>query len=375
MLCYELNSSQISGLKLLSEDMALQLSKMEAWPLDLKDPMKRLAMVSNIGASTRIENAVLTDAEVYWIDTELSESSRPTSFREKEAWIENKLSKDRERSIEEVAGCRAMLQIIYGQAQELFPVTETSLRALHQELLQFYPPARPYLGRYKVVTNSVIERDRRGGQERTVFRTADPGPITEAAMHDLVQWYNQELPQNPWSVPVACEWVFRFLAIHPFQDGNGRLGRGLWALALLQSPDTTLARLAPYLAVDRQIERHRQEYYQVLQRCSGGEFHQDPSRFQIGHFLQFMIKMLRLSLQDIDFYRGRVLAVQELSESALKVYEAFRDHPEKRLSTQELLRLTGLPRRTIIHAFNRLVERSLIQRRGRGAGVRYQVLF
>ncbi len=375
MLCYEPTQPQISGLKTLSEAIALQLAKLETWPSDIREQMRRQAMVSNIGASTRIENAVLTDAEVWWIDTELSEKAGPSGFREREAWIEDKLSKDRERSIEEVAGCRAMLHIVYQQAKDLFPMSETTLRALHQELLQFYPPARPYLGKYKSVTNSVIERDHRSGQERTVFRTADPGPITEAAMHDLMGWYNQELPENPWTVAVACEWVFRFLAIHPFQDGNGRLGRGLWALALLQSPDSNLARIAPYLAVDRQIERHRQEYYQVLQRCSGGEFHQDPKRFQIGHFLQFMTKMLQLSLQDIDFYRGRVMAVQELSESALKVYEAFREHPEKRLATQDLLKLTELPRRTIVHALNRLVEKSLIQKRGQGAGVRYQVLF
>lgn len=375
MLSFEVSPKTVSALKNVAEETATQMVKIQAWDTNLKEAIHRFARVSNVGASTRIENAVLTDAEVGWLDTELAADGRTTAFREKQAWIENKLSKDRERSIEEVAGCRAMLQVVYGQGAELFPLTESALRGLHQELLQFYPPAQHYIGQYKTASNSVIERDARTGKERSVFRTADPGPITSAAMHDLVAWYNQELPSNPWSLAVAAELVFRFLAIHPFQDGNGRLGRGLFLLALQQSPDSKLAKIAPMIALDRQIEQHRQEYYQVLQKCSGGKFHPDPREFKIEYFLQFMLKVFRLSLKDIDHYREKFQAVIDLSESATRVYDCFRDYPEKRLATQDLLRFTAMPRRTIVHALNHLLKTSLIQRRGKGAGVRYQLLF
>ncbi len=375
MLSFEISAKTVSALKGVAEATAVQMGRIQEWDPNLKEAIHRSALVSNVGASTRIENAVLTDAEVWWLDTELGKDGRMTAFREKQAWIEDKLSKDRERSIEEVAGCRAMLQIIYSQGAELFPLTETALRALHQELMQFYPPAQPYIGKYKTVSNSVIEREARTGRERNVFRTADPGPITAAAMHDLMAWYNQELPLNPWSLAVASELVFRFLAIHPFQDGNGRLGRGLFLLALLQSSDTHLSQIAPLIALDRQIERHRQEYYQVLQKCSGGEFHSDPRDFKIEYFLQFMLKMLRFSLKDIGHYREKYLALMDLSQSATKIYDCFRDYPEKKLATQQILRLTHLPRRTIVHALNHLLEKSLIQRRGRGAGVHYQLVF
>ena len=85
------------------------------------DSIHRYARMSQIGASTRIENAVLTDAEIDWMDTVLSKDARTTAFQSQRKLIENKLSKDRERSLEEVAGCRAMLHIIYEQAHEFSP--------------------------------------------------------------------------------------------------------------------------------------------------------------------------------------------------------------------------------------------------------------
>ncbi len=42
----------------------------------------------------------------------------------------------KERSIEEVAGCRAMLELIYAQGKNLAPHTEATIRGLHKELLQ-----------------------------------------------------------------------------------------------------------------------------------------------------------------------------------------------------------------------------------------------
>ncbi len=375
MISYGIYSKLSFKIKELSDLIAIKWESLRSLPEDEKQALHQMARVSQVGASTRIENAVLTDAEVNWIDTTLSAKERPTAFQEENLRIENKLSKDKERSIEEVAGCRGMLLILYEQGRELFPLTETILRALHQELLRFYPPAFHYLGNYKKVTNSVVERNHRTGVEKIVFKTADPGSTTDAAMSDLVRWYNEELLQNPWSLTVACELFFRFLAIHPFQDGNGRLGRGLFLLTLLQSPDRILSSIAPYLAVDRQIERHRQEYYSVLQRCSGGTFHQDPREYRIEYFLDYMIRMMKGALDDLDRCRQRYAAIRGLSPAALRVFDCFREYPEKKLQTKEIVDFTGLPRRTVNHALSLLAESALIQMRGRGPGTRYQIVF
>ena len=94
--------------------------ELEALSLDEARYLHRFALISNIGASTRIENAVLTDQEIEWIDTALNKDGKVTAFEEKRTSILDKLSKDRERSVEEVVGCRQTLTTVYLQANEIF---------------------------------------------------------------------------------------------------------------------------------------------------------------------------------------------------------------------------------------------------------------
>ncbi len=123
--------------------------------------LHRWALISTIGASTRIENAVLTDAEIDWVDTALSRDGHVTAFDANKASILDKLSKDRERSVEEVVGCREILGIVYLQAAELFPLTEAAIRGLHHTLLSFYPAARFHAGGYKTSPNQVVSQGNR----------------------------------------------------------------------------------------------------------------------------------------------------------------------------------------------------------------------
>jgi hypothetical protein len=108
----------------LAADLARVLGAEASW-------LHRWALISTIGASTRIENAVLTDAEINWVDTALSQDGHVTAFDAHKAAILDKLSKDRERSVEEVVGCREVLSIVYLQAAELFPLTESTIGGLN----------------------------------------------------------------------------------------------------------------------------------------------------------------------------------------------------------------------------------------------------
>lgn len=335
----------------------------------------RHVFVSTIGASTRIENAILTDQEIEWIDTVLTIDGKPSAFNQNRSLIENKLSKDRERSIQEVAGCRSMLLLIYSQFSDMFPFTESSLRGLHQQLLQYYPKAKQYLGKYKTLPNSVVETNHDTGKVREVFKTADAGPITESAMSDLVRWYNDAIQNTSFSISVSCEFVYRFLAIHPFQDGNGRVGRGLFLLSLLQSPREAIRTIAPYIAFDREIESSRAEYYFVLNQCSGGKFRVKSSDYRIEYFLEYMTKVLTRSLENFDSVGKRYENVKKLSSAATSVLSCFKDHPEIRLTTGLICEETGLARRTVANSLSTLLRFELIQRYGQGRGGRYQLTF
>jgi len=374
-LSFDLDEQVVKSLRDLNNKFSeVYAALKQTLPEDLES-IHRYAKISMIGASTRIENALLTDSEVNWIDTILTQSGKVSDFKKYENTIKNKLSKDRERSIEEVAGCRSMLMLIYENNKDLVPLKEVDMRFLHHELLSPYKKAEHYAGQYKTQPNSVVEVNHESGSTRTVFKTADPGPITFTAMAELISWYNQEVNISPWPFAVSCEFVFRFLAIHPFQDGNGRLGRGLFLLSLLNCSVDVFEFVTRYLAIDRYIEKHKEEYYFSLNRCSNGIFRQNPEEYNIQYFLLFMIKVLQEALQGVSALKGKIQAEKNLSETAELVLKCFRDFPEIRLTTSKIIEETRLNRRTIIRNLNILVDGQLIQKYGEGAGTRYQLTF
>lgn len=340
-----------------------------------KTYLNHCALISNIGASTRIENAVLTDIEVEWVDTTLTNDSKTTAFEEKKAMIINKLSKDRERSIEEVVGSRQVLTTVYGQAKELSPLTEMTIRGLHHDLLRYYPAADHYAGNYKTVFNSVVSINHAIGQNQTVLEPTQPGIMTEVAMQELVTWYNVSHFQYHWPILTAVEFVFRFLAIHPFQDGNGRLGRALFIMNLLQSEDKYLSGITPYIAIDRHIEQHKSQYYSALHQCSNGKFRQDPAEYQYESLVRFFLKVIEDSISDISNYRDRYANLQALSETAVAVLNSFKASPEKRLKVSDIETVVKQPRRTIQYALKTLSGKGFIQKLGEGAASRYQLIF
>jgi Fic family protein len=370
----------------LTQKQILRLQDLDNKIVDLYGLLKNLseeelsaihkfARVSMIGASTRIENALLTDLEIDWLDTILSTSAHTTAFESHKLMIEDKLSKDRERSIEEVAGCRQMLLLIYQEAKDLMPLRETDVRSLHHELLAPYRKALPYAGHYKTQPNSVIQQNWQTGEKKIVFQTADAGPLTQVAMAELLEWYNGIYVEDLRTVPISAEFIFRFLAIHPFQDGNGRLGRGLFLLLLLQSQNKALSNIAKYLAIDRYIEKHKEEYYFILRRCSDGKFQQDPRVYKINYFLDFMVKILQESLNGIETYRKKFHSLQKLSETAGTVLSVFKEHPEMRLNTKKISEETSFPERTVVYALSTLLKNKLIQKYGQGRATKYQLTF
>lgn len=337
--------------------------------------LNRLALISNIGASTRIENAVLTDHEIHWVDTLLTGDGRTTAFEEKKEFILNKLCRDKERSIEEIVGCREVLMTVYTQAVGLFPLSETIIRALHHDLLRYYAKAADHAGAYKKTPNRVIYRNHETGEERVVLEPAPPGTVTETAMAELVAWYNGNIHEYPWPILVATEFVFRFLAIHPFKDGNGRLGRALFILSLLHADDRYLSRLASYFAVDRHIEQNKAAYYTALHRCADGRFRADPRDYRYDPLTWFFSGLFPSCIDDIALYRRRYAALKNLSASAHAILDCFRSRPEMRMQVGDIVKEISLPRRTVQYGLKTLTREGFLQRLGKGAASRYQVVF
>lgn len=111
------------------------------------------------------------------------------------------------------------------------PLTQNFIRQLHQTLLRedytvyhIMPDGTPstytiHAGQYKTRPNSVITRY----GERFDYASPEETP---AMMSDLVDWYNKAEAEAKLSpVELAALFHYRYIRIHPFEDGNGRIAR------------------------------------------------------------------------------------------------------------------------------------------------------
>src|SRR5207247_9029560 len=123
------------------------------------------------------------------------------------------------------------------------------------------------------------------GSVGVIFETAKPAD-TPRLMEELVAWTNKELEvKTHHPLLVIAVFIVRFLAIHPFQDGNGRLARVLTNLLLLRCGYT----YAPYSSLERVVEENREQYYRAL-RSAQGTLDTDESHLM--EWLRFLVKCL-----------------------------------------------------------------------------------
>ena len=90
-----------------------------------------------------------------------------------------------------------------------------------------------HLGEYKKHPNPVAAYDIEGEQIGIIFETASPFD-TPPLIETLISRIEELLKEETHPLLVISDFVLRFLAIHPFQDGNGRLSRVLTNLMLLR---------------------------------------------------------------------------------------------------------------------------------------------
>lgn len=130
--------------------------------------------------------------------------------------------------------------------------------------------------------------------KRRVYYEAPPAEHIYEEMAVMLTWYNSTSLPGPIQAAVAHAW---FEIIHPFDDGNGRVGRAIADHALSQSLNqSTLACLATA------IEHNRKEYYSQLQKISCGNLN-------LNEWIEFFISEIN-SAQDIaktevDFVLGK----------------------------------------------------------------------
>jgi Fic family protein len=129
------------------------------------------------------------------------------------------ISKLEERDEQEVIGYFNAFDTI-AENYESIGIFESQIKNLHKILMLHGEKDAWHRGNYKQVSNAV-EANLVDGTKQIVFKTAEPGLETQDAMMKLFEWYYSDKETIP--LVKAALFVYEFLSIHPFQDGNGRL--------------------------------------------------------------------------------------------------------------------------------------------------------
>lgn len=307
--------------------------------------LRKVATIESVGSSTRIEGAKLTDSEV----ERLLSGIRLKHFRS--------------RDEQEVAGYANAMNIVFESFKDI-PVTENYIKQLHNILLKYSVKDIRHRGEYKKLSNNVEAFDTDGKSLGVVFKTASPFD-TPGKMQELVEWFNEERTNDQIHVLVLIAiFIVHFLAIHPFQDGNGRLSRVLTTLLLLKADYLYV----PYASLERVIEENKDKYYIALRRAQL-TLYTDNS--QVSDWISFFMNSLKKQAHILELKlhdEKELLTLPKLSQDILV---AAREHG--RITVRDIQRLTQISRNTIKAHFKKLVQNRQLIQEGKGKGTWYRL--
>jgi Fic family protein len=155
-------------------------------------------------------------------------------------------------------------------------------------------------------------------------------------------------------------FVVVFLAVHPFQDGNGRLSRILTTLLLLRAGYGHV----PYSSLESIVEQNKEAYYLALRRT------QTTWRENTADWPAWLMFFLRSIRQQITRLQQRLDANRpQLSPLARQIAALF--DTRETLTNAEAVTFTGANRSTLKAKFAELIAAGLVEAHGRGRGVFY----
>jgi len=309
--------------------------------------LRHVATIESIGSSTRIEGVKLTDRQ---IETLLSNLRRHTF---------------KSRDEQEVAGYAKAMDLLFQSWEEL-TLTENHLKQLHSVLLSFSSKDEYHRGQYKRTSNNVVAYDRDGKEIGVIFETASPFQ-TPVEMEQLIEWTNIALTEKLLHpLLMISVFVVRFLAIHPFQDGNGRLSRILTTLLLLRNGYAYV----PYASLEGVIEENKDLYYGTLRKTQGTLKQAKPDWETWTVFFLRCLKKQKDNLTE-KLERERI-AAPPLLPLSVTILRLLREHEQ--LTISELERLTGANKNTLKVRLRELTKDGQITKHGQARATRYSVL-
>ncbi len=297
----------------------------------------RVATIESIGSSTRIEGAILTNEEI-------------------EKLVRNvKITEFKTRDEQEVFGYYEALDLILDHAKEI-DLSEAYVKQLHGILLRYSDKDQRHRGGYKTLSNQFVANYPDGSQW-IIFNTTVPH-LTEAEMYEMVRWVRDALGSGRiHPLLVVGLFIYEFLSIHPFQDGNGRLSRLLTTLLLLKMGYD----FAQYVSFENIIEQRKADYYRALM---AGQQYRNTDKEVIGEWMIFFLDCLQTLTSRLE---SKYVLYKEkggyLNERQQRVLASLQEHQPAKISDLSTL-LPELSVNTLKKDLHYMVQQGILERFG-----------
>ena len=282
--------------------------------------LRQIATIESIGSSTRIEGATLSNHEV----EKLLKSV--------------KIKKLKTREQQEVLGYYEALQVILENYKDL-PITESYLHQLHSILLKHSHKDQTHKGKYKNLSNQVVA-NYPDGTTQIIFKTTEPH-LTPKEMESLLLWLDNRFENSDMHpVMITATFIYEFLSIHPYQDGNGRLSRLLTTLILIKQG----YEFTQYISFEHIIEERKEEYYRSLMDGQKNRYNDNEKIDKwILFFLDCMIILIKRLEKKYETYKKLEKELNERQKEVLsfikqekittigRISKAFKNHSRNTL--------------------------------------------
>lgn len=190
-----------------------------------------------------------------------------------------------------------------------------------------------------------------------VVHLAPPADRVSELMFDLFEWIKTS---DVHPLIKSCVFHYEFEFIHPFQDGNGRMGR-LWQTVILKEWKEIFA----WLPVETLIKENQKEYYSVLGASD--------SEANSTKFIEFMLSLILNTIEEIIETEKMVTqkVTVKVTVNQQKIIDAIKENPY--VTQEELADIVGIARKNIIANMKKLQTNGLIKRIGADKNGYWQV--
>lgn len=207
------------------------------------------------------------------------------------------------------------------------------------------------------------------GKEQVHFEA----PSADRLDHEMaafLDWFGDGSGVDP--VLKAGIAHFRFVTIHPFEDGNGRIGRAIADMALARADGTS----ERFYSMSAQIEAERKQYYDILERSQRG-------RMDITFWLEWFLVCLGRAVDGAESNLASILRkaklweqinLEPVNERQRKVINRLLDGFEGKLSTSKYAKLAKCSGDTALRDIKILLDRGILaQEDGGGRSTSYRL--